>query len=740
MAPVQFETHSCSICQKLVLGPGQAASGSGGLAFSFRDLKDGAVRDCKLCQWILACKAVVRPQVTNADSLLQGDAAFPDSETAEAFLSSLESQATYQRQSLREAAMECGDASDELILATAIFLRSPRYGGSTTDPLRIRCFSLSDPRTGSLRCRTAKGLECFTPSDNPVASHISKRPIESDPIACLPQLRSWLEECIKEHPSCGEFPESGCEARPSRLIHVDYFNDEYRLQLVATDTMKDTPPYVALSYCWGADQPVVCTSMTVAQFYRSIDYNILPATIQDAITVCMKLGYQYLWVDALCILQDSEADKISEISKMPTIYGLASITIVASRASAAIDGFLSPRVPDVQSRAAFTLPFKSSVGTTGEISLIDLQIDWEPIESRAWTFQEKILSRRIVEFGTLQTRWTCEQDDDWHGVTDGWQEEAEYSPHSVQNLSINWLLRYKPEMGTVNDLDGALWAHLVQACTERKLTLATDRPWILSGIAQRLGAASGDQYLAGLWKSYLHWQLLWTVERSEIPPVPAFSQGPSWSWLSVNCPINFPILTNMLWSPGDIKIRLLSYSANLVTASAPCGAVQEGSAVLRLEGKLSHARVRPISERYHDRVAVADCDYEMQLWDPDNPTRCSPGIDLYPGFSIPEDILNGNEGEGELMALETICQQKDSSLMSGGILLRWFGFQPSEFGELFVYTRLGSFLTVRQSDTPREDNIYDADSDSDNESDWKERLTEELDWFAKLKTSTFELR
>jgi hypothetical protein len=90
--------------------------------------------------------------------------------------------------------------------------------------------------------------------------------------------------------------------------------------------------YAALSYCWGGFQQVTSTTAKLEQYQNRLDFRSFPKTIHDALTVTRSLGIPYLWVDALCILQDDEDDKAREIQKMGDVYSNAMITISAASA------------------------------------------------------------------------------------------------------------------------------------------------------------------------------------------------------------------------------------------------------------------------------------------------------------------------------------------------------------------------------------------------------------------------
>ncbi|KAK3935203.1 heterokaryon incompatibility protein-domain-containing protein [Diplogelasinospora grovesii] len=182
-------------------------------------------------------------------------------------------------------------------------------------------------------------------------------------------------------------------------------------------------------------------------FKRGITVSELPKTIQDAIYVTRNLGVRYLWVDALCILQDSDVDKSVQIGLMPEIYKHAVVTIVASSARNCHQGFLKERADlkrlHVDDFALLDLRASNDGGheIVGSVWLFPPPRSRpEPIDLRAWTLQESVLSRRSLSYGVEQIAWQCltEAHSDL-GMRDAATEENERVPHarSLRHLMIN---------------------------------------------------------------------------------------------------------------------------------------------------------------------------------------------------------------------------------------------------------------------------------------------------------------
>ncbi|KAF2028842.1 hypothetical protein EK21DRAFT_25979, partial [Setomelanomma holmii] len=133
--------------------------------------------------------------------------------------------------------------------------------------------------------------------------------------------------CIKDHKHEHDLTSA---LMPTRLIKIHTTIDGKIDTRIFETEPNDPVPYLTLSYCWGGDQEYGTTAETFSQSKDHIDLEELSATIRDAITVSVDMGFQYLWVDSLCIIQDNDQDRSHEIAKMPAIYSNAVCNIAAS--------------------------------------------------------------------------------------------------------------------------------------------------------------------------------------------------------------------------------------------------------------------------------------------------------------------------------------------------------------------------------------------------------------------------
>ncbi|KAG9185996.1 hypothetical protein G6011_02552 [Alternaria panax] len=130
---------------------------------------------------------------------------------------------------------------------------------------------------------------------------------------------------------------------PVRLVDLSNFSATARDVRLYVPKEGEEGKYVALSYCWGYSQPVTTTKGNLLRHLRKIPYDNLPQTLQDAVNTTKAVGIRFLWVDALCIIQDSERDKQTKIAKMVNIFQNAHFTMVVACSTSSAEGFLQVR-------------------------------------------------------------------------------------------------------------------------------------------------------------------------------------------------------------------------------------------------------------------------------------------------------------------------------------------------------------------------------------------------------------
>ncbi|KAI1384254.1 HET-domain-containing protein [Hypoxylon trugodes] len=306
--------------------------------------------------------------------------------------------------------------------------------------------------------------------------------------------------------------------------------------------------YAALSYCWGskerADKQLKTTNDTLQNHVSQIEFEKLPQTVVDAIQVCQALGIRYLWIDALCIIQDNAQDWAQEAFEMSNVYANSFITLCIAQGDSCLSGFLTtPHAPqmlkivfqsklDPSVKGKIYLRMQNSPRDNFKTSrmaympLVDRKPD-EPgrrdIEGaawnkRGWTFQEAWVSPRRLIFGQLMFHIDCGK---LHESADG----SMFNSYGLPSWSS------EEGKSLLNS-----WYILVTQYGKRELSYESDRFPALSALARTISEKlQGQEYLAGLWKSDLHKGLLWSPSHwDDLASYLKRSEGkyvsPSWSW------------------------------------------------------------------------------------------------------------------------------------------------------------------------------------------------------------------
>jgi hypothetical protein len=160
--------------------------------------------------------------------------------------------------------------------------------------------------------------------------------------------------------------------------------------------------YVTLSYKWGESRRYVTNTQNLELHKTEIPLKALPWTFKDAIYVANTLRFSWLWIDALCILQDSKDDQTHEIEKMDLIFRHSVLTLFAVTAEHADSGLLVSRDPRWVKPCRLTLQTtlrEQTMQGSSYITLDEDQESHEPLFDRGWVLQEEVLSTRGLMFG-----------------------------------------------------------------------------------------------------------------------------------------------------------------------------------------------------------------------------------------------------------------------------------------------------------------------------------------------------
>ncbi|KAK8108845.1 hypothetical protein PG984_014646 [Apiospora sp. TS-2023a] len=269
----------------------------------------------------------------------------------------------------------------------------------------------------------------------------------------------------------------------------------------------------------------------------------MPAAFADVFKVTRQIGFRYIWIDSLCIIQDDPNDVDDEIIQMPNIYKNAALTICASVSRSSREGFLHPRAEYSEMKIPLDLP-RGKAGT----AYLDSYLWWdppapEPLSERAWAFQERLLSPRLLEYGWRTARWTCSCTNGYSGGTILSTNEIvdAASEADMQPRAYNLFMYLNPpgirNLPTSRTDIFECWAAIVYKYSALKLTFPEDRLAAIGGVAAELQRITGVRYLAGLWHherlpSLLQWKVASSL--GKLCQRPGTIRAPSWSWAGLD--------------------------------------------------------------------------------------------------------------------------------------------------------------------------------------------------------------
>lgn len=350
----------------------------------------------------------------------------------------------------------------------------------------------------------------------------------------IEQIRSWMSLCQSSHGACTS-KTSRLEV-PTRL--VDTNGGKNTLDVVLREGIATPEPYIILSYCWGRFLPLRTLKNNLESHKKRIQWSALPLVFRQVVFIARLLKVRYIWIDALCIIQEDIVDWTMEGSKMASYYGGALLTVAAD-ASTGTTVSCFPRPVSQPSIVEV-----KGIDVRIEISKVPMHFSMEkirfvkdtplamPLFSRAWAFQERLMSARILHLGPEELVWECSSDL-WCECSlspDVWYGRPEPSIQSFRTSHYTELLK--------GDL-GEYWHDLVEMYLIRSLTFENDKLKAMMGLAEQVGNSQKENasmlgnYILGLWSSTLENSLLWSNLGDSLSRNNRF---PSWSWASIEGP------------------------------------------------------------------------------------------------------------------------------------------------------------------------------------------------------------
>jgi hypothetical protein len=390
-------------------------------------------------------------------------------------------------------------------------------------------------------------------------------------------------------------PEKFAAEGPTRLLFIVDPTDMENSRIRLIETHGISYSYATLSYCWGrAEHEWLCTKHKLDQYLNDIDRKTLPATIRDCLVIAATLSIQYIWIDALCIIQDSASDWITESTKMGGIYYGSLLTIAATTSSQSDGGCFNetsrprfsddihevtswrtqyPRsdlvglesiLEDGSKSRLYIVTGNSDPGYFAYDTRYEDEVENGPLSKRAWVFQEQMLSRRIIYYAQSQLFWECEH---CRLSEDNWLQ--------MQASQIYPITTYEEPMSTLEVVE-KWYLGAVQNYSARSLSHFNDKLVAISAAAKATYLNRHVDYCAGLWKDCIMTGLLWTRQG------PGHKSRryacPSWSWASQESGVSY----GLIWEYQQISRESPLYQPRVIDVNvetdplSPFGDVKSG--------------------------------------------------------------------------------------------------------------------------------------------------------------------
>lgn len=459
-----------------------------------------------------------------------------------------------------------------------------------------------------------------------------------------------IKECRTWHPECRVVDLSTSSTKPVLPKRIVEIVEDRCVRL--REPVNERAAYACLSHCWGGAKPLITRTATLEHHLDEIAWNEIPKTFQDAITFLRYLKIRYIWIDSLCIIQDSEEDWLEHSGIMADIYSSAYITIAATRAANSSVGLFTSS-HEVELRCGSTQliiceqPKHAHPGSVTN--------DTFPLLTRGWVAQEMLLSPRVLHFCNGELVYECMRGPvcsccsvrtlshgDYGRKNPVWSMNAKKD----SNLSkLRSLLGYNSaatnDSSTTQSVSKSPpeephfseWRQMLMNYSDLFLTFEKDRFPAISGLARCFSSKFNTTYTAGLWVENLRNDLLWAMPHRSKPEKRRLGAGaPTWSW--ANCGSN--TTTYMCETGAHLYFTVVAVDCVPISEHDPFGQLK--SATLTLRGSLIPLVLERSKKGYN-----AQSDGRR-------------GIEVEPDLNLDSIVTEANE-QGRFFGLPIVRQQ-----------------------------------------------------------------------------------
>jgi hypothetical protein len=238
------------------------------------------------------------------------------------------------------------------------------------------------------------------------------------------------------------------------------------------------------------------TKGNIEVYIRGVDLNTLPKTFRDAVHATRKLGIKYLWIDALCIIQDDSDDWDAEAAQMGAYYRNAFLTLSALSAPDGDKGFLNNRQRTLNVRLEKDQFIRVASPSWREV------FRHSPLSQRGWVLQERLLSTRILHFEENELFWECLTTSAREGSAEEYSRTGREEEWADVNFKRSLIFRSEPALDLNHRHIMKKWYHVLSQYSALRLTKKSDLYAAIAGIAQKFSGATGfTTLLAFGWKT-----------------------------------------------------------------------------------------------------------------------------------------------------------------------------------------------------------------------------------------------
>ncbi|KAL8851474.1 MAG: hypothetical protein Q9221_003574, partial [Calogaya cf. arnoldii] len=389
--------------------------------------------------------------------------------------------------------------------------------------------SKSTYETLTLFVHHAIGLSLISYGYDPMYRDRQNPSISTASPSAFALARSWLHECDEQHPGCrAQHRSVAGTALPTRLIDVGSIVDgPATCRLFLPEPPSERVEYVTLSHKWGGADILKLTQATIKSMLQRIDTEALPLTFQHAIFITRNLGYRYLWIDSLCIVQDGRDDWAFESLTMSRIYSNSAVTIAALWGENSHSGCFVERNPFVTELCRIgewehgELFIQSSRLRIRQYEYLDRVVP-KPLLERGWVLQERFLSPRTLYYGPWQLMWEYGERSASEAkprITSVYSTEATLKKRFRDmkrlpdlDLIIPYYMRELQSFYAMSELRSVydIWTEIRNIYWSSQLTRHSDIIIAINGITTSMEQQTGVHFAFGLLKELILYELLWT--------------------------------------------------------------------------------------------------------------------------------------------------------------------------------------------------------------------------------------